>query len=133
MKYVINPTRYEDKVTDIMADEFEILVGGQMRYVIRGISNRVVNGDNTESPVDEAIAQMRSEKSGSAGNHGDLLRRSSFKHTHFIGSRSRTAVVERPRIQRLPWVTSLCRCLQVYFGMLPRSMLGRRLECPLLF
>jgi hypothetical protein len=31
MKYVINPTRYEDKVTDIMAYEFEILVAGQMR------------------------------------------------------------------------------------------------------
>jgi hypothetical protein len=73
MKYVINPTRYEDKVTDIMAYEFEILVAGQMRYVIRGTSNRVVNGDNTESLGDEAIAQMRSEKSGSAGNHGDLF------------------------------------------------------------
>jgi hypothetical protein len=65
VKYIINRSRYEDKLADVVTDELEILVTGQMPDVIRGTCNQVVYGNNSESLGDEAIAQMESEKSGS--------------------------------------------------------------------
>jgi hypothetical protein len=73
VKYIINPTRYEYKVTGVIADELEIPVAGQMGYVVRGTGNLVVHGDNAESLGDEAITQMRSKKSSSASYDRDSL------------------------------------------------------------
>jgi hypothetical protein len=81
VKYIINPPRYEDKLADVVTDELEILVTGQMRDVIPGTCYQVVYGNNPKSLGDKAIAQMRSEKSGSTGNDSDLFRRSRFEHS----------------------------------------------------
>ena len=81
MKYVINPPRYEDKLADVVTDELEILVTGQMGDVIWGTCDQVVYGNNPKSLGDKAIAQMRSEKSGSTGNDSNLFRRRRFEHS----------------------------------------------------
>src|SRR6516164_4308789 len=81
VKYIINRPRYEDELADVVTEIFEILVTDQMRDVSRRACYQVVYGNNSKSLGDEAIAQMRSEKSGSPGNDGDLFRRSRFKHT----------------------------------------------------
>lgn len=73
MKYIIDSSGYEDKLADVLTDEFEILVTGQMCDVIRGTCNQVVYSKNPKSLGDKAIAQMRTEKSGSTGNDSDLL------------------------------------------------------------
>ena len=40
VKYIIDPPRYEDKLADVMTDELEILITGQMRDVIPGTCNQ---------------------------------------------------------------------------------------------
>ena len=66
----------EDKVGNVVPDEAIIFVPGQMANVCNIPSDQIVDRNDAMTFGQEAIGQMRSEKSGAAGHDGNRLGRS---------------------------------------------------------
>ncbi len=69
MEHVIHRAGQENKVRDIMTDETEPFVAGQVRDVVRAAGHQVVQRYHLMSLSQQPVAEMRAQKPGSAGHH----------------------------------------------------------------
>ena len=61
-----------DRVDNVVADQFEPRVTEKVADIVLVSSEEVVEADDFVTAFDEAIAEMRTEKSGSAGDKNGL-------------------------------------------------------------
>jgi hypothetical protein len=68
VKYSVELARDVCVGGNVVPDEVEPLVSSQVRDVLRPAGNEVVQSDNRVAFAKKPIAQMRTEKTGRAGN-----------------------------------------------------------------
>jgi hypothetical protein len=66
--------REEDKIRDVVFNELEILVPGEMADVRRVTGDQVVNGDDAMTFSQKPIYEMRAEETGTSGHNRNGLR-----------------------------------------------------------
>src|SRR5262249_2411414 len=84
-----------ERESDIMPDHFEVLVvEQQVLDVATRTSEEIINADDDRSVSEQALAEMRTEKPGAAGNQH------TFFKVHFLSLRLQT-LFERDDIESL--------------------------------
>ncbi len=68
MQYVIKRTCNVNKIRHIVVDHLEVRLADHMCNIRRRTCYEIIHTDNVIPFTDELIAQMTSQKSGSAGN-----------------------------------------------------------------
>ena len=68
--------REENETGNVMLNEMVILVSGQVPDIGRIARDQIVDRDNAMTFRQQAIRQVRPQKTGGAGNDGDWLRTS---------------------------------------------------------
>ena len=58
------------KFGDVLLDKFEIGIPAEMRNVVHGTGDKIINADDFMAARQKQIGQMRSKKSGGAGDDG---------------------------------------------------------------
>ena len=71
MKDVVDAAGEVDELRDVMADELEVLVTGEMGDVVGVARNEIVNGDDVMAFGEETVDKMGAEEAGAAGDNGD--------------------------------------------------------------
>ena len=74
MPDTIDPALEEKKLGDVLLDEFEMPVAGQVRNVIDAAGHQVVDGDDGMPFQKQIVHQVRSEKTSPAGHDGNGFR-----------------------------------------------------------
>src|SRR5471030_1330235 len=66
--------RQKNEARDVVLDEGEILVAGEVFDVLEIASNEIIDRDDAMPFGEQPVGQMRSEKTGTAGDDGNFLR-----------------------------------------------------------
>ena len=80
VKYVIDPAWNEDEFADILPNELEVLISGEVRDIIGRTGYEVVNRNDPKALGQEPIAQVRPKKARATGHDRDRLGRSTPEH-----------------------------------------------------
>ena len=78
MKHVVDPAGDVDELAHVGPHQVEVVLTDEVRDVVRGPRDEVVEADHLVALRQEAFAEMRTEESGSAGydcalRHVDLV------------------------------------------------------------
>ena len=73
MPDIIHRTIEEDKLRDILLDEFEPGIAAEMRDVVHAAGDEIVQANDFVPAREEQISQVRAKKSGGAGHYGGWL------------------------------------------------------------
>ena len=73
MPDVIHRRIEKNKFGDVLLDELEIGIAAEVRNVVHGAGDKIVEADDLVAARHEQICQMRAEKSGGAGDDGSWL------------------------------------------------------------
>ena len=74
MKYVVDLLfRNEDEVRDVVLNESEILVPGEMANVRRVTGDEIVDGDDAMTFSQKPVYEMRAEKTSTSGDDRNRL------------------------------------------------------------
>jgi len=71
MEDVVDAAGEVDEVGDVVVDEFEVFVAGEMGDVVGIARDEVVDGDDVVALGEEAVDEMGAEEAGAAGDDGD--------------------------------------------------------------
>ncbi len=64
----VGDRRVEPAADDVELDELEAVVAGELCDVLAATGRQIVDADHVVATLDEAIAQMRAEEAGAAGD-----------------------------------------------------------------
>ena len=84
MEDVIDLVRDEKILRDVLLDEAEILVAGEVLDVGEVSGDQVIDRDHPMAFREQAVGQVRAEKPGAAGDDGDRLLAGTRGHGAFI-------------------------------------------------
>jgi len=70
MEDVVDAPGEVDELRDVMADELEVFVAGEMGDVVRVARDEVVDGDDAMAFGKETVDEMGAEEAGAAGDDG---------------------------------------------------------------
>ncbi len=71
MEDVVDAAGEVDELCDVVVDELEVLVAGEMGDVVGIARDEVVDGDDAMAFGEEAVDEMGAEEAGAAGDDGD--------------------------------------------------------------
>ena len=74
----------KDEFGDILLDEFEVPVAAQMGDVVHAAGDEVINANHPVSPGEQQVGEMRTKKTGRAGNDGSRLGGFGFSHGYYF-------------------------------------------------
>ncbi len=74
MQDVVQVARYVDEFRDVVVVVFELLEGEQMGNIVQVAGQEVVHTDDLISFADKAVAQVRAQKAGRAGDQNSFHR-----------------------------------------------------------
>ena len=73
MPDIINGFVEENEFRNVLLDEPEVLIAAQMRDVVDGAGDEIVEPDDTMTIAQQIVCQVRSEKTRCSGDHRDRL------------------------------------------------------------
>jgi hypothetical protein len=82
MKDVVYRAGSKDVFGYVVPDELKIRIPSQVLDIIGIPRDQIVDGNDSESFREQSIAQMRTEKSCTSGDHRRFFIRLRFKHGH---------------------------------------------------
>jgi hypothetical protein len=73
MQDVVDAPFYIDVVGNVVVDKSKMCISKEMRYVVHGTGEEIIDADNPMSFIEESLTEMGSEKTGTSGHHTHFL------------------------------------------------------------